>query len=476
VIGTAAWLLLWTINGTVLAYFILINTGYLVTAFMSVGALRRYAERAKALEADSLVESEAAPPVTVIAPAYNEEATCVESVRSLLTLRYADHRIIVVNDGSRDGTLTRLLQAFEMEPTPRLSTADISTQPVREVYRSRWHPNLWLVDKENGGKADALNAGLRYCETPLFCAIDMDSLVERDALVRVVWPFLEDRHTVAAGGVIRIANGCRVEDGIVRRVVLPRNLLARFQVLEYFRAFLSARMGWEALDSLLIISGAFGIFKRSVVVEAGGFWKDTVGEDMELVVRLHRHCIERGIPYRIRAVPDAVAWTEAPESLRVLGRQRDRWQRGLTESLQRHRVMLLHPRYGRVGVMAYPYFYFLEMLGPLIELVGYGAFIATLLLGWASPHYATAFLMVAVVFGLVLSLVAVGLGELTQRRYPRFQDLLHLIWLALLENLGYRQLNTYWRARGMFSHFIGRKEWGEMVRKGFQAGGGAPGA
>ncbi len=463
--------LLWTANGLVLAYFLLLNGVYLVTSFVSVRSLRRHSDRAKCLDATELLESGAAPPITVIAPAYNEEATCVESVRSLLTLNYHDHRIIVVNDGSRDGTFTRLVEAFEMVSSPRLPTASLPTAPVRRVYRSRWHPNLWLVDKENGGKADALNAGLRYCETPLFCAIDMDSLVERDALIRVVWPFLEDRHTVAAGGVIRIANGCKVEDGVVRSVGLPRSLVARFQVLEYFRAFLSARMGWEALNGLLIISGAFGLFRRSTVVEAGGFWHETVGEDMELVVRLHRHCRERGMAYRIRAVPEAVAWTEAPESLRVLGRQRDRWQRGLTQSLLRHRVMLCNPRYGRIGMVAYPYFYFLEMLGPVVELVGYVAFVTTVLLGWASPLYIAAFLMVAVVFGLILSVMAVALGELTYRRYPRLRDLLHLIWLAILENLGYRQLNTFWRIRGMWSYLHGATEWGDMARKGFLTSG-----
>src|SRR5690606_9667639 len=274
-----------------------------------------------------------APPIALIAPAFNEQETAVDSVRSLLSLNYPEHEVIVVNDGSSDATVARLIEAFELRPFPKMSTFDVDTARIRATYRSRRHPNLWLVDKENGGKADALNAGLCYCRTPLFCAMDADSLLDRDALTRVVRPFLEDARTVAAGGIIRIVNGCTVEAGSVVDTRLPDSLLARFQVLEYLRAFLVGRMGWDALEGNLIISGACGIFRRSTGIAAGGSSTRTVGEDMELVVRLHEYCRDHDIPYRISFVPDPVAWTEAPESLRILGRQRDRWQRGLGESL-----------------------------------------------------------------------------------------------------------------------------------------------
>jgi cellulose synthase/poly-beta-1,6-N-acetylglucosamine synthase-like glycosyltransferase len=299
--------------------------------------------------------------------------------------------------------------------------------------------------------------------------MDADCILERDALVRVARPFLEDRTTIAVGGIVRIVNGCTVEHGELVRVCLPRRPLPRFQVLEYLRAFLSGRMGWAALDATLIISGAFGLFRRSIVVEVGGFATDTVGEDMELVVRLHRHCRERKIPYRITFVPDPVAWTECPESLRVLGRQRDRWQRGLTEVLTRHWRMLLNPRYGRVGLVAYPYFFFLEMLGPAVEIAGYAAFLVLLTIGSVSVRYAVAFLSVAVILGITISIAAVGLEELTFRRYPRLRDLLHLFLLAVLENVGYRQLSSYWRVHGMISLLRRRKGWGTMTRRGFAA-------
>lgn len=460
-------------NYVVLAYFIVLNTVYLGTSLFAFRALRRYALRMRTLDLNELVTSAGAPSITLLAPAFNEEATCVESVRSLLTLDYPHYEIIVVNDGSEDRTVERLVEAFNLVPAPRLPTAHIDTTRIRQVYRSRRHPNLWLLDKENGGKADALNAGINYCRTPLFCAMDADSLLERDALSRVVRPFLEDAQTIAVGGILRVANGCTVKQGVVTDVRLPRSLLARLQVLEYLRAFLSGRMGWDALDATLVISGAFGVFKRSVVVDAGGYSTTTVGEDMELVVRLHRHCRENDVPYRIHFVPDPVAWTETPETLSALGRQRDRWQRGLFQSLVRHRKMLLNPAYGRAGMLAYPYFFFLEMIGPVIEALGYVAFALTVAFGRADPWYVGAFVAVAVFLGVALSLAAVALEELSFRRYPRAKDLLHLCWIAVFENVGYRQLSTWWRLRGTISALRGKTGWGERERKGFLPAGDA---
>lgn len=463
----AFWAVIRVFNYIVLFYFVVLNLVYLCTSFFAFGALRRYSLRMKSLDLTDLITSAWAPPITLIAPAYNEEATCVESVRSLLTLEYPEYEILVVNDGSVDGTIERLTEAFNLQPASRVLTAELESAEVRQVLRSRRHPNLWVIDKENGGKADALNAGLNYCQTPLFCAMDADSLIEPEALIRIVRPFLEDADTIAAGGVLRIANGCVVKQGRVIDVRLPKNFLAQLQVLEYLRAFLSGRMGWDALDATLVISGAFGIFKRSVVVDAGGYATDTVGEDMELVVRLHRYCRENDIPYRIHFVPDPVAWTECPESIAVLSRQRDRWQRGLFQSLIRHRTMLFNPKYGRAGMVAFPYFFFLEMWGPVIELLGYVSFAATVIAGRAEWPFVIAFLSVAVILGGALSLSAVALEELSFRRYPRLSDLLRLFSLALLENFGYRQLSAWWRLKGTISAIRGVEGWGHTVRKGF---------
>ncbi len=454
-------------NLLVLGYFGLINLVYLITTGIAVVALRRYARRLRTVDVEDLISLGAVPPITLLVPAHNEEATIVQAVRALLTLRYPDYEILVINDGSTDATAARLLEAFDLEPAVRAPTAHLSHAELRGIWHSRQHPGLWVLDKVNGKKADALNAGLAFCRTPLFCAMDADTLLERDALTRIVRPFLENADTVGVGGVIRIVNGCTVREGQVTRVQLPKSLLARFQVLEYLRSFLAGRLGWSMLNGTLIISGAFGLFRRRTVVEIGGFATDTVGEDMELVVRLHRRLRERGEAYRFVFVPDPVAWTEAPETLRNLGGQRERWQRGLAQVMVRHRGMLFRSRYGFLGMVAYPYFFFLEMLGPLIELLGYLGFGIALALGRVNPPFMLAFFLFAFVLGAVLSMAAIALEEMSIRRYPRVTDLGRLMIMAALEPFGYRQLNTWWRIRGLVGAWRGQRGWGTMTRTGF---------
>lgn len=466
-INDIIWLLIKIFNYFVLAFFVGFNSFYLLTSLLAFRALRKYSKRLKSVSTDELLSSSGLPPITLIAPAFNEEATCVESAKSLLTLNYPDYEVLVINDGSTDHTLEQLTEAFDLIPLSRLPMAEIKTAEIRGVYRSKRFHRLWVIDKVNGGKSDAINVGINYCRDPLFCVLDADSLLERNALIRIVRPFLEDQKTVATGGIIRIINGCTVRSGSVEKVELPDKLLPRFQVLEYLRAFLFGRMGWDAVNATLIISGAFGIFKRSIVVQVGGYSTDTVGEDMELIVRIHRHCRENKIPYRINFIPDPVAWTECPETLRVLGRQRDRWQRGLWDSLTRHKTMLLNPKYGAIGLLAYPYFFVFEMLGPIIEFFGYISFFVTLALGKASIVYVSAFFTVAFLLGIALSVSAVGLDELSFRRYKKLSDLMRLFVLAIVENFGYRQFLTFYRFKGIISAIRHKKGWGKMERKGF---------
>lgn len=469
----AGQILVTAINYVALMYFALLSVAYLVTSLFAFRALRRYVRRLKSLDVEELLRNAGAPPVTVLLPAYNEETGCVESVRSLLHLNYPEFEVVVINDGSDDRTLECLKAAYDLVPAVRAQTASIPTADVRQVYRSRYQPRLWIIDKENGGKSDALNSGLNFCSTPLFCAMDADGVIERDALIRLVRPFLEDVETVAAGGIVRILNGSHVRRGEVTRVTLPQSILARFQTVEYLRAFLAGRMGWDALGTLLIISGAFGVFRRSLVVEVGGFATDTVGEDMELVVRLHRVCRERQIPYRITFVPDPVAWTEVPETFRNLAQQRDRWQRGLMQSLGTHRKMLFNPRYGRVGMIGYPYFYLLEGLGPVVEIAGYVAFAVAVTFGWVSTPFVLAFILLALVFGIAISVASVALEEMVFRRYAKFTDFLQLFVLAVLENFGYRQLLTLCRVPGVFTMRRHGQRWGRHSRKGFTSSVGA---
>jgi cellulose synthase/poly-beta-1,6-N-acetylglucosamine synthase-like glycosyltransferase len=460
--------LVWVFNALVLAYFVVANGFYVFLSLLAMRRMRRHVRRQRSLDLGALVDASGDLPVSLIVPAYNEAQTIVPVVRSMLTLAYATYDVVVVNDGSTDATLERLTDAFGLVRADRVPTSDVPTAPIRGVYRSREHPNVWVVDKENGGgKADALNAGLNHTRTPLVCALDADTLLEPDSLVRVVRPFLEDATTVAAGGVIRVANGCTISGGMVTDVRLPRSLLARFQVVEYMRAFVAARVGWDAIGGTLIISGAFGVFRRSVVADAGGFETGTVGEDMELVVRLHAHLRERRQPYRISFVPDPVAWTEAPETLRDLGGQRNRWQRGLLQVLRRHRRMFASPRYGVPGMVAFPFFVFVELLGPVVEVAGYAVFAVTMLLGWGSAAYAGAFVMLAVVLGSLISTFAVVLQELSFSRYRSNREVLWLVGLAMVESFGYRQLTLWWRLRGLISAFGGESAWGQMTRRGF---------
>jgi len=324
-----------------------------------------------------------------------------------------------------------------------------------------------VVDKENGGKADSLNAGIRYARYPLFCAIDADTLLDPGALSRLVWEFQAYPETVAVGGIVRVLNGSTVRDGRLVEIKTPESFVENVQVLEYLRAFLGGRIGWSRIGMLLIISGAFGLFRRELVVAAGGYDTTTVGEDAELVLRLHRYQRERGEKCRISFFPDPICWTEAPASFRILARQRDRWQRGLIEMLWRHRVMFANPRYGRLGMVAVPYYVLFEMIGPLVEFVGYLALVTSIALGMVSPGLTAMILGFAVAYGLILSFGAVLMEERAFRRYPSARDLRRLIVAAILENFGYRQLMVIVRARAWWTLLHGRSGWGEMTRKGF---------
>jgi cellulose synthase/poly-beta-1,6-N-acetylglucosamine synthase-like glycosyltransferase len=414
--------------------------------------------------------ADAAPPITLMAPAYNEALTIVESVRSLLALQYPNFEVVVVNDGSKDETLQVLIDAFELTPTERHHHLTARCAPIRGLYSGAKQPKLLVIDKENGGKSDALNAALNLSRAPIVCSMDADSLLEPDALLRAVRPFVEDpERTVAVGGTIRIANGCKIAFGRVVEVGAPRNILALLQTVEYLRAFLMARLAWSKVDALTIISGAFGLFRRQAVLDVGGYSHGTVGEDMELVVKLHKHFRRLGKPYRIAFTPEPVCWTEAPESWSVLARQRARWHRGAMETFFGHRDMILNPRYGRVGVIGFGHILLVDVLGPIIEIFGYVLIPAFWLLGLLSLDYLWALLSVTFGFGVVISVGTLALEEVELRRFPNAKSLLILMGAAVLENFGYRQINNIWRLRGLWQFMTGAQGWGSMTRKGFRS-------
>ena len=453
----------------VLVYFLVVNGWYMLLLVSSLLEMRRHmlliADEARHL----LLSSTLTPTISILAPAYNEEATIEASLRALLALQYPSLEVIVISDGSKDRTVQVLIDRFDLVPVKTIYEQRIKTKLVHSLYRSSTYPALVVVDKENGGKADALNVGLSFATGELVCAMDADTLIEADGLQRMVRPFLYATDVVATGGTIRVVNGSEVKFGRVVKTRVPTNALAGMQVVEYLRAFLFGRLGWNRLGGNIIISGAFGLFRRESVLVAGGYLHDTVGEDMELVLRLKRLSYERGGPGKIAFVPDPVAWTEVPESLKVLGRQRDRWHRGLADVLWRHRRMMLNPRYGATGLVVFPYYAFVELLAPVIEAAGLISLALGLIFRIVDWNFAALFYLTAYGLGTALTAFTLILEDLSFHRYETFRDRTLLFWWALMENLGYRQLTVYWRLRGLWKFLLGRKDWGAMERRGFQA-------
>lgn len=449
-----------------LAYFVGLNTGYITLNLIAIASIRNYMEE-NAVNVLPDGATDIMPPVTLILPAYNEGPTIIGSVRAVMQLDYPEFEVIVVNDGSKDDTLEILKKELGLHTFPEAYRVRIKTKPVKAVYGSAEYANLRIIDKTNGGKADAINAGINSSRYPLFCAVDADSIMQKDSLKKAVQPFVLDNTTVATGGTIRIVNGSETKFGYMTRPGLPGNLLALFQIVEYLRAFLFGRLGWSPFNALLIISGAFGVFHKETVVAAGGYRHDTVGEDMELVVRLHRILRAQKKPYRITYIPDPICWTEVPEDLRTLARQRIRWQRGLAESLFMNFSLLLNPKAGVVGMISFPFFLVFEWLGPIIEVFGFIMLTIGFTFGYVSLEVFLVLLSAAIGLGILLSFTALLLEETSFHIYQRPRDLLFLVIAVFVENLGFRQLNSLWRIIGMFQWLYGvEHQWGEMKRLG----------
>lgn len=445
---------------------------YLLIMILSALEMRDFLKKNKFADYQDIITSPIAPGVSILAPAFNEASNIVQNAKSLMSLHYGRFEVIIINDGSKDETLQKLIDAFELKKTDYAFEPEIETQAIKGIYKSpnKSYRRLIVVDKENGGKADALNAGINISQMELLACIDVDCILSSDSITRMVRPFMEEtnKKVIAVGGAIGIANNCDVKDGTVTKYRAPETSLGRFQVVEYCRAFLMGRMAWSRINGLMLISGAFGFFKRDLVMAVGGYFPKTVGEDMELVVRMRRYMEEKKIPYKVSFIPDPLCWTEVPEDEDILSRQRNRWMRGTIETLQLHRKIGFNTRFGILGTVSYPFWSIFEKFAPILELVGLLYTLVLVLIGDFSALYFMALLLMVFLLSMLVSSFSVLYEQIAFNNYKDKKDLKRLIWLILLEPFIIHPKVVLWGLRGHIDFIIGKGGWGKMIRTGFK--------
>lgn len=446
---------------------------YGILVVLSIIEIRLYLKRKSYINYRSILTSPHAPGITVIAPAFNEGKTIINSVHSLLALNYPKFEVVIINDGSTDNTLDQLVTDFELIPTDYAYNEQISTQPIRQVYRSN-NPaffNLLVVDKENGkSKADASNAGINISSYPYFLCTDVDCIIHKDTLVKLIKPFIENKiKVIASGAVIRIANSCDIEDGFLMKVKLPRKFFPLFQELEYIRAFLIGRMAWSKLNALLLVSGGLGMFDKAIAVQAGGYDHKSFGEDMELITRMRRYMHDIKCKYLVVYIPESLCWTEVPSTLKVFGHQRTRWGRGLAQNLWIHRRMMFNPKYGIFGMLAFPYWVIFEWLAPIIETTGIFYYVYLIITDQIKWEYAIILLLYVYSFSVMITILAVLWDELTFKQYSSKKEIFKLCAVAFLEPIVYHPIVLFYALKGNFYFFTGKTlAWGNMTRVGFK--------
>ncbi|MCL7753506.1 glycosyltransferase [Polaribacter sp. Z022] len=455
-----------------LIFTILIISSYIILAFFSTRETSDYIKKNSFLQYKDLLSSDLAPSISIIAPAYNESLNIIENVRSLLSIHYVNFNVIIVNDGSKDDSLEKLIKAYSLEKVEYLLDEKIKTQPLRHGVFKSLNPafdKLIVVDKENGGKADALNVGINFSENKYIACIDVDCLLLKDSLQKMIKPFLEytDTKVIASGGVIRIANSCKIEDGKLLEINFPKKWLERAQILEYLRSFLLGRMAWARLNGLLVISGAFGIFDKEIAIKVGGYDTKTVGEDMEIVVRMRKYMEETKQKYKVAYIPDPLCWTEAPDNYKIFTSQRNRWTRGTIETLKMHKNIGLNPKYGILGMLSFPYWYIFERLAPIVEVLGIIYFILLVIFRELNWVFVLGFFLVAYLFSLVFSFVAIFSEEFTYHQYKKKGTGIELVLTIFFEPLILHPFVLYAAMRGNYDYYFNKKKkWGVMTRKG----------
>jgi cellulose synthase/poly-beta-1,6-N-acetylglucosamine synthase-like glycosyltransferase len=445
---------------------------YIILAILSYSAILKHVRFQKFLEEETLFKSNYLTGVSVVAPAYNEGVNIVYNVRSLLSLTYPKYEVIIVNDGSTDDTLQKLITEFELVKVDFYYEEHIPTKSVRGHYKSKnpIYSKLLVVDKENGkSKADASNAGINSSKYPLFLCTDVDCILKQDTILKLAKPFMEhDRRVIATGAGIRISNSCEVKEGFLVKIHFPTEWFPRFQELEYVRSFLFGRMAWSKINGLLLVSGGLGMFDKEIAIKAGGYWHKSLGEDMELITRMRKYMYDNHQKFLIKYIPESLCWTEVPSTKEILLRQRVRWARGLVQTLYLHKNMFFNPKYGRTAFLILPYFFWFEFMVPIIEVLG----LITIVVAFAFQIINVAYLLWATLaiylFYLLITLTSIFIDEILYKNYDNAKELMVLVFMAIIEPLVYHPICVYASIQGYW-HFFNQKEqsWGVMTRKGF---------
>ncbi|TNE71231.1 glycosyltransferase family 2 protein [bacterium] len=457
-------------NGFIFIYAVSVSIFYLAHVFFAFKGMRRYKRRKLFFDEQSFMSSDFIPPLSILAPAYNESATVVDNIRSLFSLNYPNLEIIVINDGSKDDTLQKCINTFQLVKVDFAVQYKVASNEIKAVYKSE-NPafrRLVVVDKVNGGKADALNAGINILSHEYFASIDVDCIIQQDAFIHMMRPFMDSqKRVIATGGVVRIANECEFLNGNITQVRLPKAFLPRHQVVEYLRAFLMGRMAWAEINGLMLISGAFGVFDKAIVMAVGGYNKHTVGEDMELVVRMRKHMHQIKEKYEVAFVPEPLCWTEAPMSYKIFSRQRNRWTRGTIETLWTHKDLFLNPKYGVMGLISYPFWFLFEWLAPILEFSGIFLILAMTYFGLVNWYYFGLFLTLVYTFAIFVTTLSLAFEEFSFPQYRKLRYISALIFTVLTEPFVYHILNSWNAIKGNWDLWRGKKNWGEMTRTGF---------
>ena len=447
---------------------------YIILAILSFVAINKYKSYNTDLDDEELLNSHLAPGISVIAPAYNEEVTIIVNVKSLLTLNYPLFEVIIVNDGSQDNTLKLLIEEFDLVEAPFAYVEKIKSQPYKRTFKSQ-NPKyeiLTVIDKENGGtKADAFNAGLNASVFPYFLNTDVDCILARNTLTKMIKPILSSKvRVIAVGATLRMSNSCDIKEGVITRVRPPEALIPRFQELEYIRSYLLGKMGWELINAVPNVSGGLGMFDKEIAIKAGGYGADSHAEDMDMMTRMAAHMMNNRLDYKIGYIPLSCCWTEGPPNIQILGRQRTRWASGLFQIFSDHRKILFNPSYKKLGLITFPFIFIFEFLAPIIEVFGILFSIFLIVFGYVNWSFAPLILLYSYTFSVMISTVVIIWDQMTFKYYETSKEVWTLFFTALIEPFIYHPMILFFSLKGYYSYITSRElAWGTMTRQGFDS-------